>query len=73
LFVSYGKVARLLGLSSESSGGAAVEKCALTFTAYAQDESNEYFNKSLADLRMIFGLPVPMKSKANCDFSYAGT
>lgn len=51
---AFDKAARMVGVSSERGGGAAVERC-------ARDAREQYYQ-----------LPVPMRDKRNCDFSFAG-
>jgi N6-L-threonylcarbamoyladenine synthase len=61
---AFDKAARLLGLRSNSSGGAAIEAMARLY-----EEKYLATNSSL-DFKHI--MSVPMRDKPNCDFSYAG-
>lgn len=58
---AFDKAARLLGLQSNISGGAAVELLAKQYSN--SPELHHKFNHSMS---------VPMRDKPNCDFSYAG-
>lgn len=61
---AFDKAARLLGLRSTTSGGAAIEKGAKLFVEkYMPSASKDQFRHSMT---------VPMKGKNNFDFSYAG-
>ncbi len=61
---AFDKAARLLGLRSTTSGGAAIEKGAKLFVdKYMPSSSKDQFRHSMS---------VPMKGKNNFDFSYAG-
>lgn len=61
---AFDKAARLLGLRSTTSGGAAIEKGAKLFVdKYMPSSSKDQFRHSMT---------VPMKGKNNFDFSYAG-
>lgn len=61
---AFDKAARLLGLQYNTSGGAAVE-------AMARKHAINNNNRSLEG-EMTHNMTVPMRDKANCDFSYAG-
>lgn len=52
---AFDKAARLVGLRTDGSGGAAVEKAA-----------------ARGRVQSLYEMSVPMRDKANCDFSYAG-
>jgi N6-L-threonylcarbamoyladenine synthase len=63
---AFDKAARLLGLQSSLSGGAAVEEMARIFKEkYHASFENELSISS-------HNLKVPMREKPGCDFSYAG-
>lgn len=64
---AFDKAARLLGLQSNLSGGAAVEAMA---KLYKEKYPASYHNETLIPTH---NLRVPMRDKAGCDFSYAGT
>ncbi len=63
---AFDKASRLLGLQSDVSGGAAVEKMA---QLYKEKYYDSYFKENVIPSH---SLKVPMRDKAGCDFSFAG-
>lgn len=66
---AFDKAARLLGLRTAGSGGAAVEAMASMRNKFDNGNSDSGDN---GDAFIAATLKVPMRDKPNCDFSYAG-
>lgn len=66
---AFDKCARLLGIRTAGSGGAAIEQFAKKSNLFV---NNTCETTSIAASAPTYEINVPMRDKPNCDFSYAG-